>query len=110
MNIKKLMYGISEDKFFGDNFDIELDYTHNNEFTISSNFDVELILGFGIVITVKLLSLDQISVRFGNDYGDHMNLVYATEIFSMDKFVYWLKCSLGDFLWQAAKIDIRHNI
>lgn len=103
MNIKKLMYGVSEDKFFGDNFDIDLDYTHNNEFTISSNSDIELILGCSVVITVKLLSLDQISVRFGNDYGNHMNLVYATEVFDMDKFVHWLKCSLRDFVWQVGK-------
>ena len=101
MNIKKLMYGVSEDKFFGDNFDIDLDYTHNNEFTISSNSDIELILGCSVVITVKLLSLGQISVRFGDDYGKHMNLVYATEVFDMDKFVYWLKCSLRDYLFQA---------
>lgn len=102
MNIKKLMYGVSEDKFFGDNFDIDLDYTHNNEFTISSNSDIELILGCSVVITVKLLSLDQISVRFGNDYGNHMNLVYATEVFDMNKFIDWLKCSLRDFLWQKS--------
>ena len=108
MNIKKLMYGISEDKFFSNNFDIELDYTYNNEFTnneftISSNSDIEFILGSSVVITVKLLSFDQISVKFGNDYSDHMNLVYATEVFDMDKFVYWLKCSLRDFAWQVGK-------
>ena len=102
MNIKKLMYGVSEDKFFGDNFDIDLDYTHDNDFTISSNSDIELILGSSVVITVELLSLDQISVRFGNDYGDHMNLVYANDVFNMDKFVNWLKCSLRDFLWQKS--------
>ena len=103
MNINKLMYGISEDKFFGGNFDIKLDDTNNNEFTISSQFDIELVLGYSVVITVKLLSMDQISVRFLNDYGDYMNLVYATEVFDMDKFVDWLMCSLRDFIWQARK-------
>ncbi len=102
MNIKKLMYGISEDKFFGDNFDIELDYTTNNEFTVSSKSDIELILGSSVVITVKLHSFDQVYVKFGNDYGNHMNLVYATEVFDMDKFIDWLKCSLRDFLWQKS--------
>lgn len=102
MNIKKLMYGVSEDKFFGDNFDIELDYTHDNEFTVSSHFDIELILGSSVVVTVKLFSLDQISVKFVNDYGDYMNLVYATEVFDMYKFIDWLKCSLRDFLWQKS--------
>ena len=102
MNIKQLIYGVIEDKFFGDNFDIELDYRHDNEFTISSNSGIELILGSSVVITVKLLSLDQISVRFGNDYGNHMNLVYATEVFDMDKFIDWLMCSLRDFLWQKS--------
>ncbi len=101
MNIQKLMYGVSEDKFFGDNFDIELDDTSSNEFTISSRSDIDLLLGCSVVITVKLFSLDQISVRFSDDYGKHMNLVYAIEVFDMDKFVYWLKCSLRDYLFQA---------
>ena len=103
MNIKQLIYGVSEDKFFSDNFDIELDRTHDNEFTIRSNFDIEPIICCSVVITVKLLSLDQISVRFGNDYGDHMNLVYATEVFDMDKFIDWLMHSLEDFIWQSRK-------
>lgn len=101
MNIQKLIYGVSEDKFFGDNFDIELDDTHNNEFTISSHFDIELVLGYSVVITVKLFSLDQISAKFVNDYGDHMILIYATEVFDMDKFVDWLLHSLRDFIWQS---------
>lgn len=105
MNIQKLMYGVSEDKFFGDNFDIELDDTFDNEFTISSRLDIELMLGCGVVITVKLHSFDQIYVKFGNDYGDHMNLVYATEVFDMDKFVNWLIRSLMDFTYQSRKVN-----
>lgn len=101
MNIQKLMYGISEDKFFGDNFDINLDNMSDKEFTISSQFDIELVLGYSVVITVKLLSLDQISAKFVNDYGDHMILIYADEVFDMDKFIDWLMCSLRDFIWQA---------
>ena len=101
MNIKKLMYGISEDKFFGDNFDIKLDDTSDNEFTISSQFDIESIISCSVVITIKSLDSDQISVRFENDYGDHMNLVYAVEVFDMDKFIDWLICSLRDFVWQS---------
>ncbi len=102
MNIKKLMYGVSEDKFFGDNFDIELDYPTNNEFTVSSKSDIDLLLGCNIVVSIKLLRSGTISVKFGNDYSDHMNLVYATDVFDMDKFIDWLKCSLRDFLWQKS--------
>lgn len=101
MNIKQLMCGVSEDQFFGSNFDIELDDTHDNEFTIISNFDIELVLGCSVVITVKLFSLDQVSVKFKNEYGDHMNLVYADEVFDMDKFTDWLIRSLGDFIRQS---------
>ena len=110
MNIEKLMYGIGDDEFFYCNFDIELDYTHNNELTISSNSDIELILGESVVITVGLFSLDQISVRFVNNYGDYMNLVYAIEVFDMDKFVNWLKCSLRDFIWQIKQIANSYNL
>ena len=102
MNIQKLMYGVSEDKFFGDNFDIDLDDATNNEFTVSSKSDIDLLLGCNVVMSIKLLRSGMISVRFGNDYSDHMNLVYATEVFDMGKFVNWLKCSLRDFLWQES--------
>ena len=102
MNIKKLMYGISEDKFFGDNFDIELDYPDDNEFTVSSKSDIDLLLGCSVVMSVKLHGFDQVYVKFGNDYSNHMNLVYATDVFNMDKFINWLKCSLRDFLWQKS--------
>ena len=105
MNIQQLMYGVSEDKFFGDNFDIELDDTSDNEFTISSHFDIELTPGSIIVITVRLLSLDQILVKFGNDYGDHMNLVYVTKVFDMDKFINWIILSLIDFVYQSKKAN-----
>lgn len=100
MNIHKLAYGISDDRFFADNFDIELDNKFD-ELTIRSKFDIELILGCSVVITFKVLSLDQILVKFGNDYGDHMNLVYAVEVFDMDKFVSWLIRSLMDFAYQS---------
>lgn len=109
MNIKQLMYGISEDKFFGDNFDIELDDTSDNEFTVSSRSDIDLLLGCSVVITIKSHSLDQVSVKFGNDYGDHMNLVYATKVFDMSKFVYWLKCSLMDYLFKR-QINNRQSV
>lgn len=101
MNIKKLVYGVSEDKFFSDCFDIELSDVSDNEFTVSSKSDISLFLGSSIVISVKLLSFNQVSVKFGDDYGHHMNLVYATEVFNIDKFVDWLKCSLRDFVRQA---------
>ena len=101
MNIQELIYGISEDEFFGDCFDIELDDTSDREFTVRSKSAVGLFFGSSIVISIKLLYLDQVSVKFGDDYGNHMNLVYAVEVFDIGRFVGWLKCSLRDFVWQA---------
>ncbi len=101
MNIQKLIYGISEDELFGDCFDIELDDTSDRKFTVSSKTDIGLFFGSSIVISIKLLYLDQVSVKIGDDHGNHMNLVYAVEVFDIGRFVGWLKRSLRDFVWQA---------
>lgn len=101
MDINKLIYGISEDKFFGDNFDIELDEVNGDRFAISSKSDIDLLLGRSLVISIRLLCFNDLSVRFGDDRGSYMKLVYAEDVFRMDKFIYWLKCSLRDFVRQS---------
>lgn len=100
MNIQKLAYVISEDKFFNSNFDIDLGGSDDKELNIKTNRDMNLLLCDGIQISIKLLSFGNISVRFVDDYSSSMNLIYCTHIFDGERFVDWLKWSFRNFVNQ----------
>lgn len=104
MNIGTIAYHISQNDFFNDNFDIDLEESFDGKFAIISKHDMFFDCG-KIYIYVSIFDDSQVLVKFANDNKNSMKCIYAVNEFDVNGFVNWLMNRLSEFAWQVLKFS-----